>query len=261
MNIIKILPIIISLIALVVSCFSFRYNKNRGKVEKAIDLAKTYKDLIKDISEFTRVFEAHKNIHELIFKAKIDENTNFTYDDLSNYYTPTELSELDNFFNKQGINADILRSVYLNTKVDGSDINPLFFPSSKENLDAIYTFNPNINESSYKNEADKIKVAKTIADIHLINYYHVRFVEFLNALEYFSMAFVQNVADDDVVYQSLHQTFLGMVKYFYFLIVFRNRSSENKYYTNITDLYIKWLKKEQKQKNKINKISRYKKKC
>lgn len=226
MDIIQFTPIFISLVALIVSCFSFRYNKNRNKVEKAIDLAKTYKSLMKDISEFILVFKSHKKIHDLILKVKIDETNNFTYEELSNYYTSNEIDELNYFFNDSGMNVNILHKIYLSTKID-----------STENID----------------------------DSRLILYYRSRFVDFLNTLEYFSMAFIQNVADDDVVYQSLHQTFLAMVKYFYFLIVFRNKSVENKYYTNIAELYIKWLKQEQKHKNKVkkvsNKISKYKKKC
>lgn len=111
----------------------------------------------------------------------------------------------------------------------------------------------------------KIDGTEKIDDSHLILYYRSRFVEFLNTLEYFSMAFIQNVADDDVVYQSLHQTFLAMVKYFYFFIAFSNKNVENKYYTNISELYKLWLKREQKFKNKVkkvsNKMARQKKKC
>lgn len=62
----------------------------------------------------------------------------------------------------------------------------------------------------------------------------------LNKLEYFCMYFNSGVADEETVYQSLHQSFLEMVKIIYFSIASRNKSGRDKYYTNIIKLYKKW---------------------
>ncbi|NFL34483.1 hypothetical protein FDB64_05235 [Clostridium botulinum] len=61
-----------------------------------------------------------------------------------------------------------------------------------------------------------------------------------NKLEYFCMYFNSGVADEETVYQSLHQSFLDMIKVIYFHIAVRNKTGKDKYYTNIIKLYNKW---------------------
>lgn len=62
----------------------------------------------------------------------------------------------------------------------------------------------------------------------------------LNKLEYFCMYFNAGVADEETIYQSLHQSFLEMVRVIYFRIASRNKSGKDKYFTNIIKLYNKW---------------------
>ena len=67
-----------------------------------------------------------------------------------------------------------------------------------------------------------------------------------NDLEYFSMFFNSNLAESEVVYESLHQTFLAYVRLLYPVISYANTRSDysKKYYTHIRDLYSLWSKKE-----------------
>ena len=99
MTILQILPIIISCIALTVSILSFKYKKNSGKIDKAIELANIYRSLIKDISEFSKIIDTHKHIHELIFKINIDKENLFTYEELNKFYSETDIKDLNSFFN------------------------------------------------------------------------------------------------------------------------------------------------------------------
>lgn len=62
----------------------------------------------------------------------------------------------------------------------------------------------------------------------------------LNDLEYFSMCINSGIADGDVLYPSLHQTFFSMISAFYFLIASHNTSMKDKYYTHIIELFTKW---------------------
>lgn len=62
----------------------------------------------------------------------------------------------------------------------------------------------------------------------------------LNKLEYFCMYFNTGVADEETIYQSLHQSFLEMIRVVYFRIASRNKSGKDKYFTNIIKLYNKW---------------------
>jgi len=67
-----------------------------------------------------------------------------------------------------------------------------------------------------------------------------------NKLEYFSMAFIQNVADDDVVYQSLHQTFLYIVLMLYFPIANENTylKEHEKRFSNLRQLFLRWNERQ-----------------
>ncbi len=62
----------------------------------------------------------------------------------------------------------------------------------------------------------------------------------MNLLEYFCMNFKNGIADEETVYQSLHQTFLSCIKLLYIWIAEINISGKDKYYTNIIWLFNKW---------------------
>lgn len=80
-------------------------------------------------------------------------------------------------------------------------------------------------------------------------------VQILNKLEAFSMAFNHKVADESVVYQSLHQMFFTTVKTLYIKIAIVNEYEKDKYYTNIIKLFNDWDKRYKKieRKNKKRK--------
>jgi len=82
-----------------------------------------------------------------------------------------------------------------------------------------------------------------------INYYKTKIRAYysnclnnlLNKLEYIAMAFNTNLADEAVVYQSLHQAYLKTIKYLYPCICHvNNGESADKYYTQIIELYNLW---------------------
>ena len=58
----------------------------------------------------------------------------------------------------------------------------------------------------------------------------------LNDMEYFAMHFSHETADDTVVYQSLHQTYLEIVHTVYYCIANVNKQGQSQYYTNLTVL-------------------------
>ncbi len=84
--------------------------------------------------------------------------------------------------------------------------------------------------------------------------------DFLNALEWFSMSCQYGIADEEILYQSLHKTFLSTVWLLYFYIAYQNESNEDKLFTNIIWLFNKWhdrlynvQQKAQKEQQKIAK--------
>lgn len=91
--------------------------------------------------------------------------------------------------------------------------------------------------------------------------------ELLNILEWFSMNFVQEIADEESVYQSLHQSFISIVYSLYYFISKNNTQNCGKYFTNLIALYNIWSERKQnlarkeekfkrKVKNKVSKASR-----
>ena len=68
------------------------------------------------------------------------------------------------------------------------------------------------------------------------------------------MYFNTGIADEDTVYQSLHQSFLSIIKVLYVDIATRNQTGKDKYYTNIIKLYNNWAEKYyESSKMEINK--------
>ena len=70
----------------------------------------------------------------------------------------------------------------------------------------------------------------------------------LNDLEFFAMHFTHKTADETVVFQSLHQTYIEIVGDLYYNIARCNQPTEGKYYTNVIELYEKWFERSEKQK-------------
>ena len=60
-------------------------------------------------------------------------------------------------------------------------------------------------------------------------------------------------ADSDFIYQSVHQIFLRTVRLLYLEISILNVDSTDKFYTNIIDVYNKWMKIYLINKKKENK--------
>lgn len=62
----------------------------------------------------------------------------------------------------------------------------------------------------------------------------------LNDLEWFAMACRYGLADEEMLYQSLHQTYISHVWLLYFYICKSNLANEDKYYTNLIWLFNLW---------------------
>lgn len=75
-----------------------------------------------------------------------------------------------------------------------------------------------------------------------------------NKLEAWSMAFNVGLAQDDIVYQSLHQAYLSTISYFYPLICKSNdKEIHDQFYTNIIKLFNNWVKVNETHKSKLEK--------
>ena len=76
----------------------------------------------------------------------------------------------------------------------------------------------------------------------------------LNKLEVMAMYFNTNVANEKVVYQSLHQLYFAIIKVAYVKIARVNVNEKDKYYTNVIELFRKWSIEQKKAEKKTNKL-------
>lgn len=79
-------------------------------------------------------------------------------------------------------------------------------------------------------------------------------IDFLNDLESITMMFRYNIAEEELVYQSLHQTFLNNVKNWYFFISEKNTLDHDRYFSSIIWLYQKWNERKLNDRNKMGRF-------
>ncbi|MGL4392502.1 MAG: hypothetical protein ACRCSK_03580 [Fusobacteriaceae bacterium] len=139
------------------------------------------------------------------------------------------------------VNCDLLNKIVSLSKND-------YKPYTKDEIECI------------KDEILKLKMEEYNNDIEFLDK-HLRFefdsfrVDTLNKIEYISMSFNVGIADDEVVYQSLHQVFLRFIKMMYFHIATLNTNgNKDKHFNNIIELYNSWAQKyhDVKDKEEIN---------
>ena len=202
--------------------FMYRQIKNSNKQkekeydykrkEKAVEMAVVFQELLKDVSYIIGILEKTK-IKEIYHdRIKFNELKEFDYEELISKFGRNVISEING--------ADILGTI------DISEIVNLYmrFNYADENFLKLYD----------KQENGKITILIT-------NDFLERKLSVLNKLEWFSMNFTLGLADESVVYQSLHQVYLSFVKLFHFEISIKNKEGpKDKYYCNIIDLYKEW---------------------
>lgn len=79
-------------------------------------------------------------------------------------------------------------------------------------------------------------------------------LDFLNDMESMAMLFHYNIADEKLVYQTLHQTFLKNIENWYFFISDENRIDEDRYFRNIIWLYQLWHNRKVSDAKKLDDI-------
>lgn len=197
-----IISAIIAFVALILSLKSFFYERNKSHIMLAIELSKQYKEILNQFTEIYHLIRAHEEIYAIINEIPLSANSAFSKNSLNRIIPSKKEQELLNgFFN---------------------DLDKM-----EENITIknYYSYNITAQET----------------DIETIrHYYQQKSISILNDLEAFCMAFVHNIADDRVVYRSLHQSFFEIIQIYYYKIASRNISEKDCYYTNIISLYSKW---------------------
>ena len=208
---------------------------NYQKREKAIEMAKVFSELIDKtilVSEVLKNLEAINKIN--ISDSDYNHLNYFDEDELKKLFDEDDLGKIKSEINIENIGLEKYISAYAIT--GDSSLN-------KFKDEIIFL----INEKFLRNEKTKQEYDKM--DIIIKREFSKTMVELLNQLEWFSMHFMSDIAEEKTVYQSLHQIYLKTIKLYYPHIAYLNRKGiKDKYYCNIIGLYVKWANIYHKEK-------------
>lgn len=223
-----------TIISVICAFKAYSHQKERSKKEAACRLARTYADeVLSQYQVVDSVFDK-SNLWDYIKKV-------FPMDQLNSF----SLQEMLDLSMASGIKYDELIS-----KMETFD--PLCI------LDAITANTNSILERNILNIAysstDKETGERTPINSPFLQSQFLDIIShLLNTLEWFSMNCRYGLADEELLYQSLHQTFLSMVWMLYYFISRNNTRNEDKYYTNTIWLFKMWKERlsEQTQRTAI----------
>lgn len=210
----------------------YKLKNEKEERAKAIELSKFYADnLINNINYLFYIF-SESGIDTKLKHLKFTQLKEFDQQELFDLIEENSLREIKTKLNN--IDPDILAKANLS----------FVGKYSKESIVEHSTFLS--LESEAQVAADSIKKTHKPTSSNVVFHlkYYTEFnnimVSTLNSLEYFCMSFNNGIADEETIYQSLHQSFLGIVKLLYFKIADINLTGKDKYYTNIISLFNKW---------------------
>lgn len=186
------------------------------QVQKAIDLSEYYKDNILGKYRVVRYVYEKAGIIEILQKIRIDDMVEFDEKELNSRLSPHDREKLKTIqdsmeFAEAILDANIIYGLDLNVQV-------------KKSIDV---------------ETEE-KTIQVVIEPLVVGFMSSIVVDLLNSMEFFAMHFKHNTADSSVLYRSLHQTYLEIVRGMYYSIASINNSQESKYYTNVLELYKEW---------------------
>ena len=203
------------------------------RVEKAVQLSEYYKDnILNKVTALRYVFK-ESGIIDILEKIKPADMVEFDQNELNEKLSKADIQELQKITRSEKVVQAIL------------------------DADAIYGLDLEISECMKTTETAEGKEKCLINKEKILKQFMSQYVNLLmNNMEYFSMNFTHKVADESVVYQSLHQTYIEVVQILYYNIAKNNKQDGMRYYTNVIDLYKTWYTRYKKKKDKNAKLGR-----
>ena len=207
-NYVAILSCIIVLVQLVAFFSDSRHKEYRCRKEVALDIAKQYAETSMS-------------------------NMSFIQNVLSIYYDKNNVLLLEKIIAKEEIHSDKFIKSSLEKHVSFDEYSKVFLPGSNEiPLEIIATqsmiYSDILNLECILHLPEDTQ--KTMANLK----FKVLVYDTMNTIEYFAMAVNQNVAESEMLFSSLHQTFIKFIQYMYPVICMYNIESERYYKNTIT---------------------------
>lgn len=215
------------------SCKSAQTDLALQQVQRAINLSEYYKDNILDyIPAISYIFE-EIGVAPILKKLKLTQLKNFDKNELEDLLSPNDI--------------EILKSSQYSNK----------FFEAVVNANAIYNLNMKFLTKKIKQQQDGKEIDAIAIDNNsiAISFFSDLLNKILNNMEFFALHFSHNTADESVVYQSLHQSYFELIQLLYYYISVQNENPSYKFYTNVIELFHKWMNAKDKQKNEFSKNS------
>lgn len=216
-------------------------NLEYQKREKAIEMCKFYENLLNDISHISYLYQKYWGNLDVNKKIIMKD---FTKEEFLEYFPEDMMKKMilipynfliKDFFEKSANNQVKYLDIYTEFK------NRNFNVYSDEDF-----------KKMKKEEVEKknlLNIKLQVLGENLFRETTKKYGSVVNKLEYFSMNFMSGIADESIVYQSLHQSFFGVISFFYPKICFANSGTgKDKYYTNLINLYNLWKEREERYK-------------
>ena len=204
-------------------------------VEKAIDLAGIYKNEI--LSKFMVIRYVFEKSGILAVLSKIPEDKMIDFNNKELKQLWPESRSFEEMVHNKKFTDSIVEAMIIFNLID-------------DNIIKIDQVEEQILKNNDGQGSKKIlrKDSISVKVEPLLNYFFNDYISCtLNNLEFFSMHFTHGIADETVVYQSLHQSYLTIIHYLYFAICKNNIEESSKYYTNAIKLYNIWrIRKKEK---------------
>ncbi|MBP3314019.1 MAG: hypothetical protein J6K84_05140 [Oscillospiraceae bacterium] len=185
---------------------AYLLQKKRAKKDSACDLAKCYSNSVLNRSVFiTTVFKHSKVLDFVRDTFPVDKISAFDKEELNSFLSEKSLSEDAVKQKIQGINPELILNVRMYASRQPTERSSLFRDFTQQDA--------------------KTNEVKIINEPYLREDFMQEIIDLLNELEWFSMCCNYGIADEKLLYQSLHQTFISNVWMLYY---FTQTSHTNK---------------------------------
>lgn len=200
------------------------YEMNRAQIQKAIDLSECFKTkIIEKMNPIVLAFNS-SYLSEIAKKIPAEKMIRFDMLELRKCISEDEIKKIREIGNTQEF-VDILVQICLT-------------------YDEWNAYVDEVNVTENGKPERKIRINKEL----ILNKYQHLLVDILNDMEYISMNFMYGTADEKVVYQSLHSSYIFVVEMLYSSICMNNDGPiEQKLFTNVIALYQVWKKRSLEQ--------------
>lgn len=215
------LLLLVTIISVVCAFKAYYHQKERAKKDAACQLARVYADEV--LPQYQIVVGVLTKSELLDFIKRVfpmDNLCSFNFQEMMSFSMAAEINRNELISKMETFNPlDILDVLTGSTSsvVDRNVLNA---------------------EYSIINEETRERIPRN--PLFLQDQFMDTISHLLNTLEWFSMNCRYGLADEELLYQSLHQTFLSTVWMLYYFISKNNFNNEDKYFTNIIWLFKKW---------------------